>query len=1270
MNSVLDLSKTDLKSLNPDAAVDAIRELLWAEASFLGIGVNLINVPTAINVADGGIDADVLGSNITSGHGIIKPGHSRYQIKTGKISLGNDSHINSLLFSKPYEAKRIKPRIKSCLDQNALLVLIFFGYDDPETSDGDLINRLRAKLAQVDNSYSNARIEVWRQNNLLSFFSYYPSLIFKIKGILDFPFRIHQEWSRAKEMITPTDYIKSSDYQSKTNIVQQILRSTDRARHIRVLDIAGGGKTRFVLEATKSDDIASKVIYTKANRILNSPLLNGLIRVDNQYHLIIVVDECDHVQRQELWDALANSGPRVKLVTIYNESEDKQHDIDYCQIPIYEPNDIKNIIMSHGIPDQHIDRWVELVGDSPRFAHMVGINLKFNPDDILKPVDNIYDRAIAGYGDVNHPEAKTKKRVLLYLSLFKRFGYAEPFRHEAESIHRMIQKDDPNLGWARFIEIIEEFRQQYLLQGSNTLYITPNALHIWAWREWWNTHGKYSSFKEIYDAIPDGTLLRRWFYEMFEWAEESTTAQTVVGKLLNESDVFKNSEFLKKKGDEIRLFMSLTIASPEQALKYLSKAIGQWPKDKLIQLDENRWEIVWALERIVIWRHLFQDAARLLLALAETETDHTFSNNATGVFIGLFSPGAGKVAPTEASPEERFPILKEALESESKARRLLGLRACAVALESTHFSRMSGPEKQGLRKEPNLWQPKIWGELFDAYRRVWQYLRSRLDVMESDEKQMAVDTMVRSARGLIHMANLAPTVIETLEEFQQKHFLSKETLLEEATRILHYDRDRLAVDVTATLARIRDDLTGTGYSNRMKRYVKMELLEDKFDENREYVDSALPKIRELAEESLADPDRLKGELDWLFTDEAKRAGEFGDALGRFDEGFSLLPMLQDEFTKVSLDVRGGAFLGGYFHALRELDVEKWESLLDEYAQDDELAAWVADLTRRSGLTDRAARRMLRLAKEGKIKVTDFQLIHVKGITEPTIIECLSFLLSHSDKRAIYVAIGLFFWYYIYPDPKAPPPKPIVPEDLTFALLAHKNLFIEKDKKRQFRPIIHEWTEIAIGYIRSHPSKSLELAKVILAHFGEEGTILEGYHPTTQAVIDEIAKKYPQKVWSIVRGYLGPPLDDRSHNLRTWLRGEQGFGRKEEPPALTFFDKKLIYDWIDEDVESRAWLVATFVPKDLFREEQPYCTGRDLLVRYGIRVDVRRNFTANYYSEGFSGPGSSHYQRVKQKLLDYRTTEDDNNVIKWIDEYVAMIEEDIRRHIIDEERTGF
>src|SRR5919197_2444137 len=143
-----------------------------------------------------------------------------------------------------------------------------------------------------------------------------------------------------------------------------------------------------------------------------------------------------------------------------------------------------------------------------------------------------------------------------------------------------------------------------------------------------------------------------WFYEMFKYARESEIASRIVQELLGEGGPFRRSNYLQTELGA-RFFQALAEADPRAGLRCLQQTVGRWNKQQLLQFTTGRREVVWALEKIAMWRSLFADAARLLLALGEAENER-WSNNASGVVIALFFPGYGPVAPTEASPEERF----------------------------------------------------------------------------------------------------------------------------------------------------------------------------------------------------------------------------------------------------------------------------------------------------------------------------------------------------------------------------------------------------------------------------------------------------------------------------------------------------------------------------------------------------------------------------------------------------------------------------------------
>ena len=716
-----------------------------------------------------------------------------------------------------------------------------------------------------------------------------------------------------------------------------------------------------------------------------------------------------------------------------------------------------------------------------------------------------------------------------------------------------------------------------------------------------------------------------------------------------------------------RLFAALAEADPKSALECLKRTIGAWPKDDLLRFEMGRREVVWALEKIAVWRDLFPDAARLLLKLGEAETEEKISNNASGIFAQLFSLSYGRVASTEAPPYERFPVLIEALESSSKEKRLLGLKACDRALDFNHLTRMIGAEYQGLRREPQLWTPKTYGELFDAIRFVWKTLSEKSETLPAeDERQEAINVMVHNTIGIGRTHNLSVMVVETLKDLAQKSPENKKNILPQVINMLHHFQEELTPELREKWKGLEGALTGDDFPSLMRRYVSMDIFEDRFDAQGNLVDQAVPKIKKLAEISIREPDLLKRELSWLVTMEAQNGYRYGYELGKQDIGFSLLPALVEAQRNATKDA-SGFFLGGYFRALFEHDQEGWEKQLDLIAEDTELKILVPEITWRSRLTDRAALRILCLAEKGDVATTQFSMFSTGGVihnlSEEVFKKWMDFLIAKAEHEAVYIALNLFYFFYIFKGSKY-----CLPRELTLKLLTHPLLFKKYEKSRYRQMKEHYWTEIGKAFVRAFAEKGIELAVKCLEHIGEDGTILAGFNSTTLSVLDEITREYPSEIWDITTKYLGPPIDERGYHITQWLQGGTLFQPKDGVLSLIPLDK--IWKWVDKNPEKRAWYLATFVPKRLFREKGKVCLARELLIRFGEREDVRRNLRANFSTEGWTGPASLHLKNKRQELIDFRKGEEDENVKLWLDEYISLLEKEIQVARMEEERDDF
>lgn len=1255
------LRVSDLTSLGQSLAVESFRRLLWAEAGRVGIGRNIINAPQCINVGDGGIDAYVKDAKPTSEE-IIPNGTSGFQIKSSDLG---PSACKKELHLKGGLNQPLKSEIKKILDANGTYILVLFADIPSPKATAPREQAVKDELIRL--GYPNPKVRLYTASQLVGFIERFLSLVTWFKNDSN-QCLSYSSWSENRDIRLPKLFIFDDERKKLAKELSEKLRNCDgQCVVFRIIGLSGIGKTRFVYEALAPDDLKHRVIYVKADAFRLSSLYTTL-QNDQNLSAIVVVDECNLDQHEEFVRSFSARGDRLALLTLSYEIGKIPSPSLPLKISKLSQDSIKKILTAEAsaLPKDVIDRLSQFADGYPRIGILLAESYLASKDDNQKDFLDVSDEALMkrliGGRDTTSAHFRKTKKVLQGLSLFSKVGYEKQLLKEAEWVAKVVGVD-----FADFQDVVPEQRERGIIQGQHYIYVTPFMLRIYLLKEWWQSHGlTKEKFEEFIESIPKefrADLLER-FFDHLPFIATSEKGKDFAKAILGRDGLFSDGTFLKTRlgGD---FFLKLTEADPKSALKTLQATVGKWKKKELLEFREARRDIVWALEKIVVWKELFAGAARLLLALGEAENE-TYANNASGVFADLFSIG---LSSTEASPEERLPILREALDSDSKERRKLAIRACDKALESQYFTRMIGAEYQGVRREAQLWRAKTYGELWDAYQKVWEFLYSKIETLPKDEQDQAIDVLLDNSRGLSGIPKLTDIIITDVTELSKKPYGNKKKILERVIAILHYDGKEMPAETRQKWEKLRDGLVGNDFSSLLRRYVGMDLLEDSFDEDGNRVDKAELPIKKLAQQAINNPKLLKPELDWLVTHEAKSGYRFGYELAQKDKDFTLLPVLLDVQRKVSRQPNSSDyFIGGYLRVLFEKNREKWESLLDDLTKDEQLANWVSDLTWRSGMSDRAALRMLELGKKKVITPGHFRVFGlgsvIRDLSEDIFKKWIDFLLDCPEDYAVSIALDLYQFFYLRKESKHK-----LPETLTLRLLTHPSLFKKLSEGRRNQMDDFHWKEIGNKFVEIYPEKTLPLAEVILKYFGEDGSILEKYHSQTQEVIDGIARKHPSEVWDIVAKYLGPPIDSRAFHIKEWLRGSK-HSSAGVSGALAFFPSPKIWQWVDADIEKRAWYVAYFVPKILFKEEGKVCWAREVLAKYGNREDVRKQMRANFYTESWSGPASLHYQQKKEQLLAFKEDEDNENVKQWLDEMIDSFNEQIEHEKIQEERRGF
>lgn len=1266
---------SDIRRQNAEAAVDMLRDILHAEARLQGLPPTAVSVSSNVTASDGGIDAETTSNKPeTSPNGLIEPGRTGFQVKSGSFSFAIAADIKGLLY-RPASRRKLNvslddllPRVRSCLEDNGTFIIVLTGTDTPQQTDNSHVESVRAQLVRADAKFSAAKIRIIYPNQLTKLVCIAPGRALVVKGIAATGNVFPVMWM--SECCDFADFFEASSEQDEAiRRIQDAIGSKAGLTHIRVVGEAGCGKTRLVYEALKVSTLASQVLYCPDGETLTSDVLQQLRMLAANCQLILAVDECDPQERGYIHKQLRSAGKNITLITVFNEFDDqdtRSADYLFMEPPKLPVAQISAIIQSYGVPVERANMVGKLCDGSPLAAHRVGESLAAsdNIPDLLSPqgLDNVWDHYLAGASGRKSAAYQERHVVLACLALFKRFGWGDLVKDEAVKIHELLIKQiDPNISWAKFDEIVCKFIERRTLQGNVTLYIRPKLLHIKLWCDWWL---KYSPKFDVEALLKqfDGNL-GEWFAEMFVYAREAEPAARVVEKLLSDDGPYKSLRGFMAESDS-HLFFKLAQVSPKAAAQRIHRALKEAGHDQLLTFGDGRRYVVHALQHLALYGSCFENVADSLLMLAMAENE-TWSNNASGEFAELFGLGVGSVAPTELSPLQRLPVLlKYAKSTDFKLLKLV-LTAFDHSLK-TQITRFEIGSQHGLRDVPKGWEPATYSELWKSYRTYLDSLWAAQIHMPVELKYDVYSIVLSHTRALILLPITAERLLEILPEIASVDEERGLKVVDCVTGILHYDKSSLPIDVVTALEGIRAAITDDSYAGQMKRYVRLNLLEDKFDEDGEYIDQPVERLEELARQSIAHPQLLIDELSWLVSAKAENGHTFGHRLGLMDEDILLWREIARAWQCAG-EGRSDFFIGGYLRGVFERNANVWETLIIELYRSAE-TKWVPALVWRSGMSRLVAKTLLEGASAGDFDALDLRLFSygagIRDVPNDLAAEMIGVLVKRGGAADLMAALELFQTLY--------PTNVQLDEaalDLAESILAHSAFFTKTERSDQSTSRDYLWNEQAMRLLKLRSSSAIELAAIAIEHLGEDGTVVGGFSPQTLKFLNAIMELFPTEIWAIVTKYIGPNRDSHSYYIMQWLRGDFGHRRKGIG-VLAKIPKSLIWEWIDQNVDEHAWYIAEYSPFELSRANDESTLTRELLVKYGALSDVRSALRANYHTEGWTGSASAHMKNKLDFLSAIADVETDENVKLWIKEEMDALEERIKLAIVREERQEF
>lgn len=1248
-SNVFEIESNFLGELNPEQSTIAFRDLLWAETHRIQVSSTKIHITENITVPDGGIDATIDCLSVKT-DSFLLAGNSYFQIKSGNISPWQKSWVKNELFGRKSESKKnLGAEVLHCLNSDGRYVLACFRI----SLSSDQVHKIKNhfNLYFEECGYKGIEIEIWGQTHLARLFNRYPGLCLKIKGI-DGSFISHNVWSRDSLMNTPL-HIGDEQKEFITTMRTQI--ESDEIKHIRVLGEPGLGKTRLVMESLSTKEFNAITVYFKhANDFQNSNLMNELLRPDGNICAIIVVDECSKKEMVSIWASLTDILGASKLITIDHGPEQKLNEKSLVRLdcPKLEEKQIIEILGDYIDNKSDLNRWAEYCGGSPRVAHALGTNLKNNPKDILASPSEvpIWDRFIAGYGELNEQQTLQILCVLRHIALFRKFGFRQPVDCEGKWISELTKETDSSITYPKFCEIVNMLKERRILQGKKTLFIVPKALHIYLWLDFWKNYGEAHNLISLLQRILES--MTEWFTSMFRYGYGNDKVQEHIKQILGVQGVYDEDGFAEsRKG--CRLLNVLAEANPKATLECIQRKYRQWSYDKLLAFHEGRQDIVWALEKISIWSDTFYGALHVLAKLAEAENANN-GNNATGIFVSLFSLGYGRLAPTTVHPKERIQPLNEILKSDNIRLNKLGLKALKSALSTYNGTRIVGAEYQGIRPVPEFWMPKTYGELWEEYKRYWDLLIEIRNGWDSDLRREANEIIVGCSAGLFQIPILVETVLDELEKLVDDKGPPLQKIVELVTRTIRFREDKYEKKIISKLKDINNKITGNTYQTRLRRYVLLASWNDLDDD--EGGTTQRKKLTCLAKESYLDINDFEKFVEEIVKGKNLQINQFGQILADEDNERQLLPIIIKTYKRLPNESEH-LLLSGYLASVFLQDEKEWEQYALEILSDEEFGNIRFNIIRLSGLTDNIFIALLENLREGNLEINELLTGYwafLKKINKKSILKMLNFLYEAGTWDSLAAAVGILDEYFIRG-------KIALPESLTLEILTGECLF---EDKYGHGHISWYWNQIAKEWITQYQSRKTELFEKIFLTCPENLLTLCSVGDDAKNILWQIAKEDPNNCWQVLTKIIEDVHSRIYSRIRHWLGNEISFDDNVFG-AIILFEIGSITDWIDGNPKERAPYIARTVPKS-FDNNYGKIT-RTIVDKYGDLQEVRNALHCNFGSGGWCGPRSKHCEEKRRNARQWLLNEQSQNVRNWLQEYIKYLTMDIEQAELEEER---
>jgi len=1013
-------------------------------------------------------------------------------------------------------------------------------------------------------------------------------------------------WGLNCKKITPK-YIDNPDWSSvKDKIVQHVdLNRTSPFKSccIPLSGEAGIGKTRLIYELLVGlEQSRSLVIYASDEQM--SKQIATLMASNTNSNAILVADDCTIGTKHFLEENLRGHANRIRVICIYSPSERpeslhpeltlKQHDLKNTE-KILEIN-------FHDVPRERRYQYSQLSSGYIRLA----ADMCYNDHKIASGHQGALISSVDTY--IRSRLTPRQLEIAGLIGLFNKVGIRDDVKYELQSISQYS-----GVPVHEIYDAVTSMKESpgFIAIAGRYCYVTPeivgHMLYNEGWKRWVG-----SDLTVLLQSLPEslkhgvidrasnshneevrrhtGAFFRRWFRDL--------TAESLVDD------------------ENMQLIEAAVEVQPDEYLPMLRELLERSGSEALLQITgesrQGKWgprrTLVWLLERLVSFSEYFADCESCLFLLAYSESEPEIGNNATAIWSNLFSI---YLSGTSLPFEDRIKYLESRLSSNDERAVKLGLNAVKTILQHPSGHIVGRPVVSG-RLRPADWQPSTYQERTACYNSVLEICANIIRTSESWKSSLASELFITNIATLI-----SKNLIDQIKDIADNNLLTQEQKIALVIAVDSYLEMRTGVDVQlnketeqrySSIQTWVDALRPTDFYGRMRSTCSRNPWEFRGPSD---VDNQPNEIVVLAEEIIADPDKILDHLKWLETDEASSCHRMGIELGKMDDRLLVLGHVMDYALKeCSARLLSGYLLG--MSMTNKTMPSSYDSYLDSYEKS--CPAKVVELFYYGGDVVNGFDRALRMVASGVISARNLYSFSLgvgnREITGDEITKILSSLVEQASDNDVLNAAIRFITTVIH---RAKSKDRHVFENAGDVDLLWQ--ITEKSVPQLSGRLVYEWLEV-IRYLSNHDIN--RAAKTMCDTLLIKNVSIDDLF---QQELIEVAERAPE---SVMEGF-GDALLDKEMG---WLMQVY-----ELSNIVSTLPEDIVIGWTKKHGKYGAKKLARHLPKPIYGESEtpvvPSVTDK-ILAEYGDER-VMSNFAASVHTgEVWTGNPSQQLRERAEK----------------------------------------